>query len=1121
LQGKIDAYDNVDWFAPAKLERNDVAILGGYIRKPKPVENSEDPKVPAPPPEPDALRELVVYKRNSAVQIFNVVEHGRRFYRSMIYCSDSSWSFHDLPLLDKEPISKFGFHCALDLKDERNHDVVAGVRESLIVSRNLGASEEDTQMFIPHRFLIGLLPAAILDHYDFWQNPDDSLTGYPRKSFSSSSEYGGQNPYSIHVDFVNKEGGEARVSRRLLNVSKGDNGDLAFENRLLADGSDLKGDSDKNEMFLLNLMTAIEGTVLGQVAKFLQRVEDLSHCLVWTRSKVNTGGQQCSIDLLELPRLGITFNSRLDDSGKFRLFSNDHVGMYVSNEKSESISKLTRGLPHCVLLESLDGDMGLMVPGHPPVRFQKKDSIFIFDRRDRTWLENMQVRHYYYPVHLSSSFLFCSSLSSSLYLLLFRFLSQDYEDVFRIAESCVSDTNLSAEELQIVQKFAMQELTSLNHPDAHACRLKLSLVNAESSDIMSYPWSVENELTSYIQKHSGVSIQCRFTISEESLLLSICHDSSLEILNRRTFVTSYMSGSNRAKVTTPKFPTLDPEFSLFVVDESVFEPFLESFFQKLRRVSYKAPPQVSGPDLIPIINNWLRNGIEISGGKDDLGFLFFYELMTGSLRLQILPGDSTFELATLLIRLMKPSEFQGKNILLSILRILMNNPQLASNQSIPKVIDDPKKNSLFKMTTMFMASENAFSKLMKELQPFFVDNKAQISWPKPRAPIDMKAVSEIPLDIPSEKFLHRSCLAPRVANYSCSQRVLAPFVSGKLGISDKEILAFSSMPLLPIQLDNYLQRLNRDQMGYEQVPNKLPFDVSRHPYAATNLASNMLRRLKNDAELYASDKNNGAYYRIHHLSDDNIASYVKEPQGNTNLKKVIDLLLDLKDKMSKLCAFDMKFMASSMKYVVDAANYLGTFEAKPEDYERDNKDLRTRLAFGLLRYSRVECNIWFEHLVASLLSSKAEEEIQLLNPFLSIDKVQRTLEMCVVCLLHANRIGQVRRCLLLVDSLLSVLQKLHSGSLKASNVKQEESLVRVISTRAEVLAQNITAERHYMKRNGNEVRFDPRLLVFEFAQNILLRKSQVEMIDMFIENVNDPKRSAMCQQMIMGSGKTT
>jgi hypothetical protein len=60
-----------------------------------------------------------------------------------------------------------------------------------------------------------------------------------------------------------------------------------------------------------------------------------------------------------------------------------------------------------------------------------------------------------------------------------------------------------------------------------------------------------------------------------------------------------------------------------------------------------------------------------------------------------------------------------------------------------------------------------------------------------------------------------------------------------------------------------------------------------------------------------------------------------------------------------------------------------------------------------------------------------------------------------------------------------------------------------------------------MKRNGNEVRFDPRLLVFEFAQNILLRKSQVEMIDMFIENVNDPKRSAMCQQMIMGSGKTT
>jgi len=39
--------------------------------------------------------------------------------------------------------------------------------------------------------------------------------------------------------------------------------------------------------------------------------------------------------------------------------------------------------------------------------------------------------------------------------------------------------------------------------------------------------------------------------------------------------------------------------------------------------------QVSGLDFL---NKWVTNGMKLKGGKDDWGFLFFYELMTVKLQ---------------------------------------------------------------------------------------------------------------------------------------------------------------------------------------------------------------------------------------------------------------------------------------------------------------------------------------------------------------------------------------------------------------------------------------------------------------------------------------------------------
>jgi hypothetical protein len=49
---------------------------------------------------------------------------------------------------------------------------------SLCITRNLTSLSDGLQTYVPHRFLRGLLPDALLEEYVFWQESDDSLTGY-------------------------------------------------------------------------------------------------------------------------------------------------------------------------------------------------------------------------------------------------------------------------------------------------------------------------------------------------------------------------------------------------------------------------------------------------------------------------------------------------------------------------------------------------------------------------------------------------------------------------------------------------------------------------------------------------------------------------------------------------------------------------------------------------------------------------------------------------------------------------------------------------------------------------------------------------------------------------------
>eukprot|EP00959_Pyramimonas_sp_CCMP1952_P226111 4728417-Pyramimonas_sp.AAC.1 len=49
----------------------------------------------------------------------------------------------------------------------------------------------------------------------------------------------------------------------------------------------------------------------------------------------------------------------------------------------------------------------------------------------------VQLRHYFYNVHVSRKFLVMPTLAASLYMLLLRFLDRQYGAVFRMADSIV------------------------------------------------------------------------------------------------------------------------------------------------------------------------------------------------------------------------------------------------------------------------------------------------------------------------------------------------------------------------------------------------------------------------------------------------------------------------------------------------------------------------------------------------------------------------------------------------------------------------------------------------------------------------------------------------------------
>jgi hypothetical protein len=139
--------------------------------------------------------------------------------------------------------------------------------------------------------------------------------------------------------------------------------------------------------------------------------------------------------------------------------------------------------------------------------------------------------------------------------------------VAELVDTISTDVALTEEENQTFQYLCKGSNGTDMHPDAHACRLKISLVLLGAP--VSLPWDLTSEMQCYITKLAHVSANCRLSHDDERTLLQHCVCSEFDqrfrsgkytayrVLinkNRRSFLRAKAAGKEECNVELPPMP---------------------------------------------------------------------------------------------------------------------------------------------------------------------------------------------------------------------------------------------------------------------------------------------------------------------------------------------------------------------------------------------------------------------------------------------------------------------------------------------------------------------------------------------------------------------------------------
>lgn len=653
------------------------------------------------------------------------------------------------------------------------------------------------------------------------------------------------------------------------------------------------------DLYLASLLNAKPGGTLSRLAKMLTRIEDMSHILIWTtqadmRDSVQLDELSTKVAIIELPRLKVKFQVRKNEEGKIRLYLLEQAGWFVSDNIAkldpedietsvpgiEFLGDLLKGIENCLVLENQSGDLLLFVPNHDSYRPQSRSDPFttqlIYDRSSLDWQQVMESRYYLYPVHTSKTFLILPTLGAALYMSLLRFLNRDYSACFSLLDTCHVDTPFTAEEQHIFDQF--QHGQDDMHPDAHACRLKLSLAVLFSENKIE--WKVQNEMAGYLDKLAHVSADCILSPAEELDVLMNCQRNFPELANRLIYLNAAIAKDADSSKPLDVQLTVPPERLAgqpWLKLSSYSREYMDAQGQAINRVQYDPPGEGTMTDVAFFELLWEEKFI--SGEESGpLGFVWLYELIKGDFKVPILGQQVGQTLGVLLTRYLQlKTAHWGREALqegerqyegswyMAELSALMNNP----GPHWPSIPEDRHSKDVLRMginigrldrqtqsrlklkadfldvllasTRSFMGSE----RYVRKLNDF--SNMLNIT-----RDLAKKRSGEVSI-LPELDRWKKKC-RPVSADTSCQSHTLRPYKGlclqpsqAPLIITEEDIKSFAEKPLQVLNLQDFITYVE----AAPALLSSMPFDVSQHPTAQSLVAKDMLRRVNADVKQYS------------------------------------------------------------------------------------------------------------------------------------------------------------------------------------------------------------------------------------------------------------------------------
>eukprot|EP01062_Namystynia_karyoxenos_P081246 TRINITY_DN888_c0_g3_i1.p1 TRINITY_DN888_c0_g3~~TRINITY_DN888_c0_g3_i1.p1 ORF type:complete len:5328 (+),score=1998.63 TRINITY_DN888_c0_g3_i1:108-15986(+) len=322
-----------------------------------------------------------------------------------------------------------------------------------------------------------------------------------------------------------------------------------------------------------------------------------------------------------------------------------------------------------------------------------------------------------------------------------------------------------------------------------------------------------------------------------------------------------------------------------------------------------------------------------------------------------------------------------------------------------------------------------------------------------------------------------------------------------LGISAEDLGVFAHAPLADLpQLRPFVR--NSPGKGMDGVAKQvLPFPIRQHPATAAAHAKGLLDALEESLNNHTENKLTA---EVSELVGFGAAEQkaLADPQTFHTVKAAAE------QQLQRLSAALAEQYEADMKYVEQGLAAAGQWaDLIPGEGAQEVAARLSRVAGQLGSVST-------QLLAMAPLSTTGERDIQHVNPF--VPDPGQLVALVVAVQLHANRLAQIARTRVAVDSMLG---RIRAGLLVQGKEGTARERGTALGHLVSAVRSNLDGRRFSLKVQGGAGAFDPRFFSFEYMFEVMLRGRQVEMCTDL--NSKLAAGDSSCQQMIMGDGKTT